>query len=297
MFNVTYRFIGQLSPLCLLSFLAAFNALLPSMLHSWFSQGPAQAISSGLGQNLTIWLALLSCGYLVIKQAPDNSLFPAKGIEQTLAVCLGLLLLIPNATSSWLIAALASVGWWKTSQPNSAARTSAILMLAIALRDPLSLLGLNLLTEQLLSFDRLVTQLILSFSLTAPEHSNIVIGEHFNLVILTGCSSFTNISLALLLWLNCTLLLHKNTHKKDLYRIALLIVLTLSCNSLRLSMMSLSMTDYAYFHEGGGAELFSYLTTFVALLCVNWSKSHEKYQHMAAKPQFAIVTSRSVGTH
>lgn len=287
MFNSSAEFLSKQSPYCILTFVAALNALYPSMLLSWHSNTAAQAISDGFGQNFTIWMAILSSAYLLIKYpvahlTKPNSPSNLTSKPSAVVILLVLLLLIPNATCSWLIAALASFGWWKSMPINSISRTAALLMMAVTLRDPLSLLGLNVFTEQLLSFDRLITQAMLNLSISGANHSNIVMGEQFNLVILTGCSSFTNISLALLLWLNLTIMIQKTTKTIDFIRIILLITLALLCNSLRLTLMSKSLPDYHYYHQGAGAEIFSYLSILLVLLCINWRKSYVKYNCITA---------------
>ncbi|NQZ30443.1 MAG: hypothetical protein HRU06_04170 [Oceanospirillaceae bacterium] len=298
MFNLHRCFLAKESAYCALSFLAAFNALLPSILFNWRSHTAAAAISSGLGQNLTIWLAILSSVYLLLKYPFTVINHRNAGITQHLLVLsLALLLLIPNATLSWLISALASFFWWIKAPLNSASRNAALLMIAVAMRDPLSLLGLNLFTEQLLGFDRYITQTMLNVSFSGTNLSNIVIGEQFNLVILTGCSSFTNISLAVLFWLNLSILLHKTTHKTDCLRLLLLITLCVLCNSFRLSLMSKSLPDYQFYHLGFGAQLFSYLSTFMVLICLNWRISHAKYLSNSAANDINLNHSRGISPY
>ncbi|MCJ8338153.1 MAG: hypothetical protein MJK10_06745 [Pseudomonadales bacterium] len=270
------------SPYFWLSLLAAGNALLPSILAQVFAVGFLTALTTGFQQNAIIWLAITASCYLRWRAVStrqlrpvvaDNSLAERSYRKQHLiCLLLALLLVIPSATLSWLICALAALAWRLNSRIKTSDYSAAVLMIALALREPVSQLSLSLFAEQILGFDSFLSSLLLSGKIPSAQMGNIIASNNFNLLILTGCSAFNNASLALLLWLTICLFLHQEATAADSWRVLILLVLVVLSNSLRLSLMTESIEDYQYFHRGTGATVFNDISTLLPLLCTNWRR-------------------------
>ena len=277
------------SPYFWLSLLAAGNALLPGILAQILAVGFLTALLGGFGQNAIICMGIAAscylrwraCSTLQFKSAlPERSLAQSYYRKQHLTcLLLALLLIIPSATFSWLICALAALLWRLCSRIKSSDYSAAVLMIAIALREPISQLSLSLFAEQILGFDSFLSSLLLSGDINVEKIGNIIISNDVSLLVLTGCSAFNNASLALLLWLTLCLLLHQKTTVADSWRLLLLLFLVVLSNSLRLSLMTGSIEDYQYFHQGKGADVFNDLSTLLPLLCTHWRRNKCRPAH------------------
>lgn len=264
-----------------LALFAACNALLPAALTSLQHQSFGSALISGFNQSLVIWFAIACCIYLCIQGFRLDTQYTAnvkasKVIYSTVIIC-ALLLMIPSALLGWIICAFSALLWWLQHPKSPHQRAAAILLLATALREPLTFLTLNLLSNQILAFDSLMTTVILNlFNTQNSVLSNIIQTENFSLLILTGCSAFKNISLALLFWLALCMTLHQSTQRQDITRICLLIILVLLTNAIRLSLMTVSASYYDFYHEGYGADIFNTTILLMPLTCIPWRRENEK---------------------
>lgn len=264
-------------------FIALFNALLPAALES-VNHGLLSAASSGFGHSFVIWFCLL----LAICLCRDGSgrshhsdnlmAFTATStlFERLLTALLIALIMIPSASLSWIICALLSLLWLKSLTRDSRYRRAALIVFAIAIRDPSCQFFLTFFADQILSFDAWLSGLLLLFSNESFQiESNTISQDNgYSLLILTGCSAFQNLSLALLLWLTLSLYRHQEITTNDGIRAALLIVAVLAVNGTRLALMAINKDWYLFLHDGDGALLIDAFIVLFALLCVR-STSHE----------------------
>ncbi len=266
--------LAAISPWGWLSFAAAFNALLPAAHKAYQEEGLIASITSGLGHSFVIWFSLIIVYRLAVRDrtpsAEKTLLLPVY-----LVICLALML--PWAQLSWVCCAVAAWIWRSLASPQSASRTAAIVMFAVAIREPGTQICLTLFADQILNIDAtLATSLLGLFSSAAEVESNIIKPDGgFSLMILTGCSAFGNLSLALLLWISLTLNLHLQMTPHDVIRAAVVISIVLLINSLRLAGMSLSEDWYNSLHTGLGAEIVNSLVLITPLLLVRWNKDNE----------------------
>ncbi|EPJ43964.1 MAG: hypothetical protein OFPI_41290 [Osedax symbiont Rs2] len=271
------------TPYFWLTLVAAGNALLPGILAQIIALGFFTALSGGFKQNAIIWMGIAASCYLrwrAYSAAQFRSSMPDRSLAQgyyrkqhLICLLLALLLVIPSATFSWLVCALAALLWRLHGRVNRSDCSAAVLMIAVALREPVSQLSLSLFAEQILGFDSFLSSLLLSANIDTGQIGNIIVSPDFSLLVLTGCSAFNNASLALLLWLTLCFLLHQKTTAMDSWRLLLLLFLVVLSNSLRLSLMTGSLEDYQYFHQGKGADAFNDLSTLLPLLCTNWRRN------------------------
>ena len=101
--------------------------------------------------------------------------------------------------------------------------------------------------------------------------TNIVGVNHDHRILIFGpCSSFHNISLGLLCWVTLTKLSRPNWVKGDGAIACLLIVTIMLLNTTRLYLMALSVDYFNYWHDGQGAQIFAWATTFSVLGISLW---------------------------
>lgn len=284
----------------LLAFLAAFNALLPASLLALHQQGFMDAAASGFGRSFIVWLSLFTCLALLVKAAKYLSLEQptrrqiATKVSLTDTLCLLLLalaLLVPVALFSWLICSLCCLVWLARSSTATKAarlrRAAALLLLSIAAREPITQVLLHSFSAEILGFDTWLSGLLLAgdeqFSLRGNTINH---QDGFSLVILTGCSAFTDLSLALLLWLTAMLWLHQRLRWQDSYRIVLITLLILATNATRLALMATGEQLYRFLHDDFGAQLFDLLVLVWPLVNIRrYRKNHPiKTNTKAHKP-------------
>jgi hypothetical protein len=85
-------------------------------------------------------------------------------------------------------------------------------------------------------------------------------GAH-SIVVLSGCSSFHNISLGLLAWIALTKLARPVWVKADAAVALAVCAAVLLLNLLRIYLLALSAESYAYWHTGPGEQIFVWVTS------------------------------------
>lgn len=260
-----------LNPFCLVAMLAVFNAILPALLLSLSQESFSDALLSGFGQSFIIWFSLFVCFKLYFSAFdPLQTNRKFANWQYLFALVLSVSLILPFSLSSWVCAAIASFAWQATlssAQRKTNLGYSAILLFALAIREPSTQFFLQLMAEQVLAFDAQLAYLLLDvFSDQVSLQNNIIVNnEGTNLIILTGCSAFGNLSLAMLLYLSLKLFWFAKLEKSDSYNILLLVALVLLSNSSRLALMTLSNDSYTFIHDGLGASFFDLIILFIPL--------------------------------
>jgi len=252
--------------------LAIINAILPAMLLSLKEMSLIEALLSGFGQSFIIWFSLFVCFQLYFKalgSRPDNT--SVSHWHYLMAFVLSLGLILPFSLSSWLCATAASLLWQfslTSKQRQGSLGYAAILVFALAIREPSAQLFLQVMAEQVLAIDAKLAFLLLDlFSDQVSLQNNIIVNnDGTNLIILTGCSAFGNLSLAMLLYLSLKLFWFEKLAKRDMFNIVLLIILVLLSNSSRLALMTLSNEAYHFIHDGLGADVFDLIVLFLPVL-------------------------------
>jgi exosortase/archaeosortase family protein len=82
----------------------------------------------------------------------------------------------------------------------------------------------------------------------------------WSVYILEACSSFHNVSLAVLVWLSLLKLAGESVGRAKLAALAVGVGLIVALNISRILLMTLSETQYEFWHHGDGASVFSCLT-------------------------------------
>ena len=99
--------------------------------------------------------------------------------------------------------------------------------------------------------------------------------DSYGLLILTGCSSFVNLSLVLLFWLALSLRYKPSLSGIDFALASMLSVCVVALNTVRLTLMAIDQYWYQLFHDGNGALVIEFATFLLALLPIIWRKHYE----------------------
>ena len=233
--------------------ISAINALLRPMLAFIGEHGWLAALSGGFGIGFVIPAAFLLGLRLLYKAKPGDVEF----LDWVLVVTALVVLLIPSATLAWLVtAALAVCAMSRFHSPRARAGLSVVLF--AALRDPLATTLLKLFATPLLGTDAALTATLLGFFTEQASHQgNVVIGiSGHQLLILTGCTSYTNLSMALLGWFALSKNSNPTFDRRQVIAGISIAVAVVSLNIIRLTIMALGPSPYHFFHDGAGTVIF-----------------------------------------
>ncbi|MEE8351639.1 MAG: hypothetical protein V3R37_05550 [Rhodospirillales bacterium] len=239
-------------------------------------EGALSALLSGLGMNPILAASFVLAIILVLHSAPR----PVRQHHFVLALAVSVGLFIPSATVAWLmLGALAAAILLDKSLPENM-RAGGAIMMAVAMRDPLSRALLDLFAEPLLAFDGRVAAIWLSTFYDQVGHrGNLIIGpDGHRLLILTGCSSFANLSYSLLAWFAVSRAFLSSFTRRVWIAGAGISVLVPVLNHLRLARMGLDAEAYVFFHSGEGRYWFEAGIVLITCTLILWGTRHANAQ-------------------
>ncbi len=178
--------------------------------------------------------------------------------------------LLPFAKLSWLALLVASFSGLVSTRKQElfAFKTAMVIFIAIAMRDALSTLMMDIFASPLLSFDALmVARLYSLLGLQATAELNMIVRPHDHVVyVMTGCASFKDISIGVLVWFCLVRLQSEKLIPFWIIGSCLVAGAIFFSNILRLALMSVSADHYVFYHEGPGTFLFQGVFLIVILL-------------------------------
>lgn len=230
------------------------NALIRRALEIVSEVGFIDAALQGLGSSFIVWFSLyISLDFLMRGR---RVVLSRRDFILTLPALF--LFCVPSAMVAWVGFIFLSSLLLLQSDISKTQRIGFSVLLAASLRVPVASIALKLCAPLLLMIDAWVTTFSLGFvSKTAERSGNVIHGpDGHDLLVMTGCTSFTNISLALLLWFT---LIRMHTLIWDWrYGVsgALIVIGVFTLNIVRLTLLALGAENFAYYHDGFGAEFF-----------------------------------------
>lgn len=244
-----------LKPIILAGLFIAFsNAIAGPVTMEIESRGPL-AILDGAGIGLVIWAVAAWCFYTLVRTANDLPAllrdFPMVGIAS-------MLVLIPSAMTAWLACFVISLWAFYRLKNDVILKSVCLIFAALALRVPVTTLTLGTVSEEFLAVDALLVQVALTLTpLETHQVGNIIVGmDGHKLAVMTGCSSFTNVSMALLAWFAITQATCHRVNRRSALAGCGVAIAVILLNVVRLSLMAVNGELYTYIHDGDGVYMF-----------------------------------------
>jgi hypothetical protein len=260
--RVRTPWIGSNGSLACLVVAAMAGALAGPVATSVRNEGLAGAALDLLGVSAATWLAA-GIGLAALRRGASIAvpMLPA-------AYAMALVGLLPSANLSWLALAALLCLLLLRGGHDAPTRTGLVILTVLALREPLASLALSLLAAPLVSLDAAMVARLLELAGTQSTRTGNIVenAEGLKLIVLTGCASFSNLSLALLAWFAVVRGAGMPLRARQRAAGIVLAVLLVFVNIARLAAMSLSPQAYAWIHDGMGAEVF--LAAQIALVAV-----------------------------
>jgi exosortase/archaeosortase family protein len=183
-----------------------------------------------------------------------------------LALCVPLFVLTNHII--WVVALLAAILGLIGRGGDSKLRAAGTVLAALSVQEFWAHNFFNLFALPLLRAETAVVGTILQAARAGTTwQDNIITGPSgFGIIVYSTCSSFHNLSLAMLCWLTVSRLRNQNWQSRDLVTGGVIGITMIACNVTRLCVMAWSPELYEYWHDGLGAQFFAVGASVLVLL-------------------------------
>jgi exosortase/archaeosortase family protein len=174
-----------------------------------------------------------------------------------LALCLPLFL--PTTRTIKVLALGAAVFAWIRGRDDLNLRGAAVVLAALTVQEYWGHIVFDLFALPLLRAETAVVgTLVQAVRPGTVWQGNTIAGPSgFGIIVYSACSSFHNLSLAMLCWLTVSKLRNQSWRSRDLLTGCAIGAMMIACNVMRLCLMAWSPDLYEYWHNGLGAQIFA----------------------------------------
>ena len=174
----------------------------------------------------------------------------------------------PTDVVLWLVATTVAAYFFATSADDPKLRAAATILGALAVQAFWGRGLFNLFAVDLLRADAaIVGAVVAAMHEGVTRYDNVILlSSGHGIEILSGCSSFHNVSLALLCWVTVTKLNRPELLRRDFLIGGVVCAMMILLNEARLYAMALSPDGFHYWHDGFGATVFAIGASLAALL-------------------------------
>lgn len=183
---------------------------------------------------------------------------------------------LPTSKAIWIAATGIAIYLWLFNAGDLELRAAGIVLAALAVQELWGHILFNLISMPLLRAETAVVGTLMEAIRPGTAwHDNAVTGPSgFSIVIINSCSSFHNLSLALLCWVTISRMWHQNWRCRDFVLGAVIGVTMILFNVTRICLMSWNDDFYHYWHDGIGAQIFTVGASLtILMLSLNAARS------------------------
>lgn len=239
------------------SLIGLLNASIKPALLMVQQKGLLTSLLQGFGISIVVW-ASVAMALIKIRQSPtllsnNRNLF--------IIILVLIAFQLPSSTISWLsLAAFAAVISFD-SRNDFTTRVGGKILLAVALREPVSSNLLQLFSPVLLEFDAVMVQNLLGLiQIHTHVSGNVIENIHGgSLIVLESCSSLINLSYALLCWYALSRFFMPEFRRKTFLSGFFVAVFIIILNQSRLALMLQDKDMIDFFHGLIGGGLYGVL--------------------------------------
>jgi hypothetical protein len=193
--------------------------------------------------------------------------------SSTLAVVglISLSAVLPDDNASWVGLSALAITIFFSYPRNCYWRAAATVMLALATQLFWGRVLFELVAFKIEVLDaELAAKLLSLLHHSVSLQGNLVGTDSHQIVIYEACTSFHNISIAMLAWVAITKFVRSQWRYADLATAALLVAVTVAMNSLRLFLMASSAPGLLdYWHVGPGSQMINAaLSALITVICL-----------------------------
>lgn len=174
-----------------------------------------------------------------------------------LALCLPLFL--PTARTIKVLALGAAAFVYLRGRSDPKLRAAGVVLAALTIQEYWGHIVFDMFALPLLRAETAVVGTLMhALRAGTVWHGNIISGPSgFGIILYSGCSSFHNLSLAMLCWLTVSRVRNQDWRRRDFLTGCAIGAAMIACNVMRLCLMAWSSDFYEYWHNGPGAQIFA----------------------------------------
>jgi exosortase/archaeosortase family protein len=202
----------------------------------------------------------------------------ARWRDLLVSAVLCLLLLLPMSRAIWVAALGIAIYLFIFNDGDPRLRAAATVLAGLSIQQYWGHIFFNLVAFPLLRAETAAVGTMLAAVRpgTAWQDNMITGPTGFGIVVYDPCSSFHNVSLAVLCWITVSRWRHKNQWRQDLIMLGVVAATMILFNLLRLCMMASDRDLYDYLHVGAGANIFAVAASLTVLLIALYGSRRTK---------------------
>jgi hypothetical protein len=230
---------------------------------------PAASLEVLASDLLAVGIFQYLAWYVIFRLLGSSDLAPAARLRDFLIIAaLCLLVFVPSRRAIWVAGTGVAIYLWLSETGDRKLRAAGIVLFALSVQELWGEAFFNLLAPYLLRAETAVVGTMLEVARPGTVwQENTVMGPNgHGIVIIGGCSSFHNTSLALLCWVTLSRLRHQNWRVRDFVVGGAIAITMILFNLARLLLTAWNIELYNYWHNGIGAEIFQIGASLAILL-------------------------------
>jgi len=192
----------------------------------------------------------------------------ARWRDLLVAAALCLLVFLPMSRAIWVAAVGIAIYLFIFNGGDLKLRAAATVLAGLSVQEYWGHIFFNLVAFPLLSAETAAVGTILAAIRPGTGwQDNMITGPNgFGIVVYSACSSFHNVSLAVLCWLTVSRWRDQDEWRRDLVMLGVVAGTMILINLLRLCLMAWDVDFYDYWHTGPGADIFAIAASIAVLL-------------------------------
>jgi hypothetical protein len=240
------------------------NGLSVDVVRSLARDGLLGAVSGLFGISVVVFVAMGVALRLVMTSSSDRP-SPMDGV---LACLFCLAVLVPSSAFAWGAITVLGAVMITTAPARSPLKGAGILLVALAFSKCWSAVLLDAFAHPLTQLDAALATGVLDLAgYDARRDGNVVDnGAGDSLAVMGACSSFTNLSYALLCWLTLCRIVRPAWHGSELAIGGLVVASVVALNVARLSLMAVDSEWLQAVHGDIGGTAFNLITLLATML-------------------------------
>jgi exosortase/archaeosortase family protein len=224
-------------------------------------------------QNYLFWLAVYAV-FFCLRRSDDETAASRLDYVAALTICLAVLCtsFLPYRFATGLLVTATAGYILLFHQGDRNLNAAGIVLLAVAGQLVWAPIVFQLFTPELLHADAALVGELLAWLL--PDiiwrGTTFIAPDGHTLVLVGACSSFNNVSSAVLACVAVTMLARPEWRRRDWVTVVIASVAMILVNSLRICLLTRSDASHLYWHNGVGEQILAISQTMLILLIAWW---------------------------
>jgi hypothetical protein len=230
---------------------------------------PVASLEALVSDLLAVGIFQYLAWYVIFRLLGSSNLAPAARLRDFLVIAaLCLLVFLPWSRAIWVAATGVAIYLRLTDTGDPKLRAAGIVLIALAVQELWGPVLFNFLAPHLLRAEAAAVGTMLAAARPGTVwQDNAIMGPTgHGVMIISGCSSFHNTSLALLCWVTVSRLRAQDWQVRDFVTGGAIAITMILLNMARICLMAWNIELYDYWHNGIGAEIFAISASLTILL-------------------------------